>query len=110
MEPCVVMTVKNGKIEEIRSELHVDDVGGEINGIPRMKLANEASPDISVWQYPRYRNLLPQVDITALTPDELVAEVFAADFSCIWGVRICRSFRLRPFPTMAKLKVCNQQG
>jgi hypothetical protein len=91
----VVITIKNGSIQEIRSGLWVYsrpfDIGGGINGVPRMRVPNEASPDIRVWQYPRYRDLLPQVDITPLTPDDLVAEVFAAKFSCIWGIRICRS-------------------
>jgi hypothetical protein len=105
----VVLTIENGKIAEVTSGLEVadsnvnDGPSGELRNVSRMPLFTETSPDFRISEYPRYRDLRPHIQYTSLAPDSKLDEAFKGDFSCIWGMRVCRS-GYDVFPTWQKLR------
>ena len=91
----VSLTIRNGSIEEIRSEVAFlgehSLVGGELNGKTHMRFAYESSPDFRIWEYPRYRDQLPQLDYTSLAARQDIDAAFEASFLCIWKFVPCTS-------------------
>ena len=89
------LLIEDGLIVEIRSGIGFfqgySEVGGELNGRSRMRSVQESSPDFRIWEYPRHRDRLPQVDYTSLVTMQNLDRAFHASFSCVWALKPCTS-------------------